>query len=93
MNIQFDTDATFDPETDSFIFFCTVDDEPLRCAISSEALMAGFKVPRDQLSSPETFAQHRDRIHSIAAKLIRAEGSNEKAGIFIICEDVPHARG
>jgi hypothetical protein len=88
MDIHFESDATDDVETGSLVFFCTADGEPVLCAITEEALTSGLHIPWEEISLPETFAKHRDKIHGIAARLIREEKWNDKGGILITQADV-----
>lgn len=88
MQIIFEPDATYDFETGNLVFFCTADGEPVRCAITEEALIMGLNVPREEVPLPETFSKYRDKIHAVATRLVQKEGWNELAGVLITHSEV-----
>jgi len=86
--ISFDPDAVLDPKTSAFVFFGHVDDEPIRCAVTQEALIHGFRISASTALHPEAFEGHRDRIHALASHLIRCERWEIGGGIVIRRNDV-----
>jgi flavin reductase (DIM6/NTAB) family NADH-FMN oxidoreductase RutF len=86
--ITFDQDVVLDVQSDAFVFFGRVNHEPIQCAITREAMILGLHVPAAQACLPESFAQHRERIHSIAVRLIRADRWEPGGGIVICRSDV-----
>ena len=87
MDIIFEPDAIRDIETGNLVFFCTADGEPVRCAITEDALKS-FEAQPEEMSSPETFAKHRDRICAIASRLIQTDGWNDRAGVLITHSEI-----
>ena len=88
MKIIFEPDATHDFETGNLVFFCTADGEPIRCAITEEALIMGLHVPPEAVLLPETFEKHREKIHAIATLLMQEEGWNDLSGVLIKHSDI-----
>ena len=80
---RFESDAVLDAATNAFVFFGCADGEPIRCAITHEAVTAGLHVPPEAACDPETFVAHQRLIHRIAARLIDEKRWEPGGGIVI----------
>jgi len=85
MNIEFNADEWYEPHRRQVVWFSAVDDEKvITCGVTIEALIERFEAFADD--PLPAFRSHRERIWTVAARLI-AERRFEDDGTIMIRSD------